>query len=248
MVTSDSKGEFVFSSVPAIPMFLSASLDGYTTAMTLANPGPSHGVSDDASRISLRLVALVSISGVVRGADGAPFANAQVLLLWCHSEGGWLMRTLTDAIRTGADGSYVFPHRTPGWYELIASVPHGFQPPGRDQQGHFVGYVPVRYPKPSPDAPRSFLEFTDGQPAAADFRTPRGRTASYRWNHECAGDRKCRRFPTAPTTISAGRQGLSCADLRRGLPTGASGSRPTSQAATAHLWTSLPVEVRECRY
>lgn len=168
-VTSNPKGEFIFSGVPVVPVFLSAALAGYQTARTLENPLASYLVSADTMPITLRLAALPSISGVVRGADGAPIANAQVLLLYCASESGWAMRTLTDVMRTAADGSYVFLRRAPGRYELIASVPHGVEPPSRDQRGRFVGYVPIRYPKTSSGTPGPFLELAEGQQARADF-------------------------------------------------------------------------------
>jgi hypothetical protein len=168
-VTSDDKGEFRFSGVPAMPVFLGASLDGYQVVMTIENRVTSYRVSADTSPITLRLASLPSISGVVRGADGAPMANAQVLLIYFNSEAGWPMRTLHGAFRTGADGSYVFPHRPPGRWELIASVPRSFQPPRRDQQGRYMGYVPVRYPKLSPGGPHCYLELSEGQQATADF-------------------------------------------------------------------------------
>jgi Carboxypeptidase regulatory-like domain len=168
-VSSDPKGDFIFKAVPAMPVFVSVALEGYQMVRTLENPVASYNVSADVSPITLSLAALPSISGVVRGADGEPIANAQVWLIYCSSEAGWPMRTFHSVMRTGADGSYIFPQRAPGRYELIASVPHGFDPPRRDQQGRYVGYVPVRYPNLQPGAPRSFLVLAEGEQARADL-------------------------------------------------------------------------------
>lgn len=165
-VTSDNNGEFRFNAVPGLLVSISASLDGYLSS---DDPFASYRVSPNINPITLRLAVLPSISGVVRGADGSPMANVQVVVINCYSEAGRPMKRYEGEFRTGADGVYVFRNLRPGRRELIASMPHRFEPPRRDEQGRYMGYVPVRYPKLSPDGPRSYLELPEGEQATVDF-------------------------------------------------------------------------------
>lgn len=169
VVTSDDHGEFLFRDVPVMWSSLNATLDGYVQTRGAEDLTRSYHVAADNGPITLRLTAMHSISGVVRGGDGASIADAQVLLFSCAGDPGWPMRGLFGVTQTAADGSYSYRHVSPGRYQLIAEVWHSFQEPGRDEQGRFVGYVPVSVPSVAEDVRGSCLEVPEGQETTVDF-------------------------------------------------------------------------------
>ncbi|HEY1217359.1 MAG: carboxypeptidase-like regulatory domain-containing protein [Bryobacteraceae bacterium] len=161
-------GEFRFDNVPAMAAALSVSRDGY---QDISQDLPA---TADAVSVTLRLAPYPSISGVVRGLDGAPMPEVLVQLYWHETSSGWRRFSLCGTMKTAADGSYRFPPPlAPGRYAIVAEAPRfGFShlPPERDAQGRMMGYVPARYPAAPSSGADSSMELVGGQQARVDFR------------------------------------------------------------------------------
>jgi len=177
-VVSDDDGKFVIENVPAMAVNLTASQDGYQEVWpfrrTANDPIGTYNIGSDTDPITLRLAPAPSISGVMRGSDGAPLAHAWVTL-WCyHTWAGWRRLDYCNSLETAADGSYRFGPLQPGRYALVAQAWLAKQePPKRDAQGRTVGYVPVRYPTWPESGADSFMDLAEGQQARVDFELQR---------------------------------------------------------------------------
>jgi len=177
-VVSDEEGRFVFEDVPAMGVNVTASHDGYQEVWpfrrTADDPIGTYSIGADTGPITLRLARSPSISGVVRGPDGAAMAHAWVTL-WCYRTwAGWRRLEYCNSLENAADGSYRFGPLQPGRYTLVAEAWVAKQEPSaRDAQGRVVDYVPVRYPVRPDGGADSFVDLAEGQQARVDFKLRR---------------------------------------------------------------------------
>jgi hypothetical protein len=165
---SAEDGAFTFENITLPAVMLNVSKDGYQDVWPFRrmadDPIGTYQLDAATGPITIRLAPVASISGVVRGEDGARMGHAWVTL-WCYRPwSGWRTLQNCNSLETAPDGSYTFGPLQPGRYLLVgqAWLAKHEAPKGA------VDYVPVRYPVRTGNA-APLMELCEGEQARVDF-------------------------------------------------------------------------------
>jgi protocatechuate 3,4-dioxygenase beta subunit len=181
--TTDDKGRFTLTEVPAGAYHLSAKRNGYLETAYLARRSNPEGAivrleaGQTLAELKLKLEPYAVISGTVRDSDGEPLAEVRVRLARVSYEYGRRRLEGYDSTNTDDLGNYRIHDLPPGRYDVSASPPEQYRGVDSGPRAALQDVVATSYPGVADPAMAAPVEVRTGERVAGiDITLVRVRT------------------------------------------------------------------------
>ncbi|ABF42072.1 hypothetical protein Acid345_3071 [Candidatus Koribacter versatilis Ellin345] len=176
--TTDDEGRFTFTHVRGMDAYITATFGEafpeWNVGRRADDPLNRYTIGPHTGVITLRLAPPAYITGVVRGADGAPLSPAMVTLRCLRPWGGWPQHEGCSSSNVKPDGSYRLGPLLPGRYAVVIEPEVEFgKAPAPDADGVTRSYVPVRQPALTDDESCPYFDLKEGEQKRLDFKLKR---------------------------------------------------------------------------